>query len=627
MKSITFQKNKKTYLAYNTFRKNIFSQLSPKESETILYLLPWLITVNHPSVPGYVQEMKQPFMVHDIANEKNILKREDVFKNMFKIKKEGTFLRFPADANLVHGIYTIGSAGTISQTSRSDCDIWVCIDRQSIDENALEQFNQKMNLIKDWCDAHLKMSVFFFVSDLQDIKSGNYGNISEESSGSAQKNILKEEFYRTSILICGKIPLWWVCHDEGKPVNYNQVLDEYNRDVYGDYDFVDLGNIEAVDKEEYLGSALWQFNKALNHPLKSIIKMLLLEMLLASPREEMLCHQFRHFILSQSDMANFTDPSMFTMETILRYNENIDTPTFEFIKKCFYLRYEIKLRSKKITLKETLTRELFQKYPIEKEDLRRLNDFSVWSLHDRTEFGDRALLLLLRIYKRISSLQHGVVQGIAPQDLTIMGRKLSSCLEKKTGKIPVMQKPIESSSYPTLTFRYEKAIWQVHLHKDPLKFLVESSSIVYCIAYLVWNDIFLPENVRMSPNPTAVNIQEIINLAKVIKELFGIYNITAIDFGNFLKPEKTTKILVIVSFESARNENDIRDFCILHQNNWGELFEERIDAAAHLKDYFALHREKFAHAELNYYIRRSNQYYEKNIERTKRTVGRLMPGN
>lgn len=622
-----FLQNKKTYISYNNFRKNTFSQLAPKDSEAILYLLPWLLSVNHPSIPGYVKDIVKPFKVYGVDMDKDVLKREPVFKTMFRMKKEGTLLRYPTGVNLIPGIYTIGSVGTISQTSRSDCDIWICIDQKAFDEKATRQFNQKLNLIKAWFDGHLKMPVYFFISDLDDIRNCNFGNVSDESSGSTQRNILKEEFYRTSILICGKIPLWWACYDDDRPVNYHQLLDEYDRDVYGDNDFIDLGKMESVEHGEYVGAALWQFNKSLTHPLKSIIKMLLLEMLLVSSREELLCHQFRHSILSQGVNPVYNDPSMFTMEAILRHNEGLDTDSFEFIKKCFYLRYEIKFQSKNVTLKETLAKELFQKYPIAREEICRLNEFSGWPLHEQTEFGDRVLSLLRNIYKGISTLQRGATQGIDHQDLTIIGRKLSSCLEKKANKIPIMHKPIENLDLPVLTFRKEGKRWKVHPHKDPSRFIVASPDIIYCLAYLVWNDIYLSGNVRMSPNPTPVTLQEIMCLAKMMREIFGVYDITTVDLGNFLKRERTTKILVVISFEGAPNKNDVTDFCVLYQNNWGELFEKKIGSPDHLKDFFNDHRVMFAHAEVNYYIQWSSQYYEKIIERTKKTISHIIRNN
>jgi len=101
MLSTQLLQNKKTYLLYNNFRKKIFSQLTRKESESILYLLPWLMSINHPSAPGYVKDLDKSFKLYGIDNEKDILKRETTFKNMFKIKKEGTLLRD------IFGVYDI----------------------------------------------------------------------------------------------------------------------------------------------------------------------------------------------------------------------------------------------------------------------------------------------------------------------------------------------------------------------------------------------------------------------------------------------------------------------------------------------------------------------------------------
>ncbi|MDI6727027.1 MAG: hypothetical protein QMD32_08660 [Smithellaceae bacterium] len=62
--------NRKTFLAYNEFRKDIFSRLAPRESEVILYLLPWLLSINHPAFPGYVKNLAHPVQVKNINNEK-----------------------------------------------------------------------------------------------------------------------------------------------------------------------------------------------------------------------------------------------------------------------------------------------------------------------------------------------------------------------------------------------------------------------------------------------------------------------------------------------------------------------------------------------------------------------------
>lgn len=616
----TFVQNKKIYIAYNNFRKNIFSELAPKDSEAILYLLPWMLSVNDPAVPGYVPNLKRHIAVYGATTDREIVKRERVFKTMFDIKQHGSLLVPSTNLSLIQGIYTIGSIGTISQTASSDCDIWICIDKANFDEKSMNHLHQKIHLIKDWMDANIKMPVYFFICDVEDIKNSYFGSLDYESSGSAQRNILKEEFYRTAIMISGKIPLWWICFDPDSNIDYQELATQYFSGAFEDYDLIDMGSLESVESNEYFGAALWQFNKALTHPLKSIIKMLLLEMLIVASGEELLCNSFRNSILTQGKDFVFQDPSMFALKAVLDYNQGIDQETFEFIKMCCYLRYEIKFYSKKLTLKETLAKEIFQTFPLSREQIYRLNEFATWPLLEQLDFGEQIFALLVKIYKGISEYQKDVISGLTPQDMAVIGRKLASFLERKLNKVSVIHKPIFNLNLPTLTFSVEKKIWQVFAAGDLSKPVIASADIVYCMAYLIWNGIFEGWNIRMTPNSTPVTLQEIANLAKMIKETFGGFDVTGVNFENFIEPEKVTKMLVVISFEGSSQSKDMNDFCVIYSNNWGELFVRRFNATKKFKEFIEDGGPKFSRTDIHYYIQRNSLYYEKIIERTKMLV-------
>lgn len=614
----TFVSNKKQFLAYNNFRKNIFIELAPKEGKTILTMLPWMLSVNDPAVPGFVPEMESPPVVFGIMADKSILKEEPAFKKIFDVRKSGPLLQPASGRSLIQGLYTIGSAGTISQTEASDCDIWVCINKDDFDETSREQLLQKINLIKDWLDSYLRLPVYFFICDVEDIKNANFGILGDESSGSAQRNVLKEEFYRTSILVCGKIPLWWVCFDPGSPVDYQEFAVQYL--AFADYDFIDLGPMETIDREEYFGAALWQFNKALSHPLKSLIKMLHLEMLLGSRSEELLSHRFRNTILDQkAGEAVFHDPSIFTLEAILTYYQDVLPERFEFIKQCCYLRYGVKFYSKRVTLKEKLAREIFQRYSSPRDVIHRLNDFNNLPLLEQLEFGEKIFLVLLDIYKRIMSYQEDVTSVITRRDMTIMGRKLSAYLEGKPGKIPLIHKPLYNANLTNLTFLYDKGAWHVLTGPEPARSVV-SGDIVYCIIYLLWNGLYQPAHVRMMPNPTPITLQEIHNLAKRIKEIFGEFDITAIEFDKFLEAERMTRMLVIVSSENPGTAMAMKNLGVVTVNNWGELFYRRLDSPYKFKEFVDKGGAAFAQTEKHYYIQRNSLYYEKLIDRVKELV-------
>jgi adenylate cyclase class 1 len=623
--SITVQKNKKRYLAYNNFRKKLFLANSPKDSPIILYMLPWMLSVNRHSVPGYIKDLKEPFRVYDVENDEEVLRRENIFKKTFGIREEKSLIRYPSNGPSIQGIYTIGSAGTISQTSRSDCDIWICFDKSDFNARALQHLNEKINLIKDWLDSQLRIPVFFFLSDVEDIRQCNFGNLDFEGCGSAQKNVLKEEFYRTTILISGKIPFWWVCYEADSSIDYEQSFAQNAKKDFGERDFIDMGNLEKVNQDEYFGAALWQFNKSLTHPLKSIIKMLQLKMFLDAPKEELLCHEFRNAVLGGKDNAAFPDPSLFAMDAVLDYySQHTKEEYLEFIKKCFYLRFDIKLLSKTQTLKEEMAAETFKKYKIDRRDIYSLNEFELWQLRGKINFGELIFEFLIDIYKDIVKIQKGISGEIAPQDLTIIGRKLSSSLQVKEHKIPVLHIPTENIKLPVLTFSINGKLWRVNSSDDQSLPVIANEDVIFCAAYIVWNGIHDPVQTRMLPNQTSVTIQEIINLGKKIRDVFGSFDIASVHFGNFLQKESITKMLIVVCFENQRMNVNIQDYCVIYKNNWEELFIRRFSSMEKMKSFFAKVSKVSKHLETYYYIQRNNIYYEKIIERTKNMVTQML---
>ena len=625
MLSSTLLNNKKRYLDYNRFRQKTLLTNSPKDGPVILYMLPWLLSVNRPSVPGYIKDLKEAFHVFNIEENREVLKHEASFKKNFDIIEEKSLVRHHSQAPQILGIYTIGSAGTVSQTSHSDCDIWICVDRSDFTAKSLQQLNEKLNLIKDWLDTRLKLPVYFFLSDINDIRQCKFGSLDFESSGSAQKNVLKEEFYRTTIFIAGKIPFWWVCYDRDNSVNYDEVFAQITGGDLGDRDFIDMGNLMEVNQSEYFGASLWQFNKSLTRPLKSIIKMLQLKMFLESPKDDLLCHKLRRVILDGDDKTPYPDPSIFAMSAVLDYySQNAKEEYFEFIKKCFYLRFDIKLLSKAQTYKEETVMQVFKKYKIDRRDIYRLNEFDSWQLKEKAAFGELMFDFLIDIYKDIVRIQKGNSGEIAPQDLTIIGRKLSSTLQTKEHKISILHVPAENTNLPVLTFATTGKMWQVNSSDGQSATVVSHPNIIFCIAYIVWNGIYSPVQTRMAPNQTAVTIQEIINLGRMIKDVFGTFDISGVHFGNFLQKETITKMLLVVSFESQKLNMDVHDFCVIYKNNWEEIFVRRFDTIEKMKSFWVSLSKTSPNVDVQYYVQRSNKYYEKIIERVKYMVTQML---
>ena len=396
-------RNKRRFSAYNAFRQQIFSELAPKEADITLYLLPWLLSVNESGCPGYIPKLKTRFRVSEIDFIKDIRERETAFKKRFHIRRQGTLLKPPRKYAPIQGLYTIGSVGSVGQTSTSDIDIWVCVDKNDFDMTAWRQLSEKLNLIKDWLDDVLKMPVYFFVTEVNAIRECHFGSLDAESSGTTQQQVLKEEFYRTCMVICGKTPLWWLCYDPKHPMEYDQVQATIQNDGYWEYDLVDFGDIERVDKKEYFGSALWLFNKSLSRPLKSIIKLNLLKCLLEAEEERLLCHLLREKVLRTPKGEMFPDSSVFTVTSILEHYGDRDPALTLFLTECYYMLSEINPYANRQRVKNKLAGEFLKNYPIDRSRQTSLRKAGEWHFKEQLDFGTRLFQLLLRIYREISS--------------------------------------------------------------------------------------------------------------------------------------------------------------------------------------------------------------------------------
>ena len=612
--------NRRIFLSYNSFRKKILSERAPKDSTSLLYLLPWLLSVNEPTCPGYVRDLKRPFRVFNIEFDKEIKLREPEFKKTFGITRKGTLLGPAQNVNLIQGIYTIGSVGTISQNSTSDCDIWICFDKKGYDRTAWIQLNQKINLIKGWMDNKLQIPVYFFICDIDAVKEGRFGSVDAESSGSTQQNVLKEEFYRTFILISGKIPIWWLIFSKTVKFDYEDALSVIDLDSFWEYDLIDLGNLEKINSTEYFGAALWQFHKYLTSPLKSIIKMVLLKMLLEAPQEQLLCHQLREAVLTNGDDDLFPDHSLFTMSTVLDNYKGRKKEMMSFIKMCFYLKCELNPQDRKQTLKGKLTRAFLNQYPFENGTIKSLQTFDSWKYDEQIDFGTRLYRFMLQLYREISADHESVSSESDKRDLTVLGRKISACFLKKQHKMPIIQKTTQGLNISSLTLSLNGDQWMTFPGDETTSALFSSENIIENISFIVWNGLFMESWIRMRPNPTSMTLKEIINLGKRVKDFFGTFRTHEVELPSYLEEEQIEKILVVIGFDKTPWDEQTGNYTVVYLNNWGELFTQQFDSKEKIEAFLRSSCKDKNDVLISKYLRRDPASFEKNIAIPKKIV-------
>lgn len=615
----TVTRNKAKFLEYNEIRKELFTEYSPRDSELILYLLPWLLSVNQPGCPGYIRGYDNPFTVCQVAQDKEIRKREEQFKDMFGVQERDSLLLPKYEGAPIEGVYTIGSIGTISQTFDSDCDIWVCYDQKRLSRPLVKALHQKVKLIGEWLDKNCRIPVHFFVLEIDDIVNCRFGSVDDQSSGSTQTHVLKEEFYRTCVVVCGKIPLWWVCYDTGKDVTYERVLaDVAVQPVWAD-EFIDMGNLESVEESEYFGAALWQLNKALERPLKSIIKMLLLKMQLDASHEELVCHKFRQHIMIKKNENMIPDPSVFSMIFILSYYQNKrDVDTILFIKECFYLRCAMKAYSVVHPSRKQLGDIFFNQVAIDRATRERLDRFSTWDLESQIRFGKKLFNLLLQIYRDISKTHAGVATRIDQEDLTVIGRKLQIFYEVKDHKVAVLPRVMDRLNTAGLTFELENDQWHVYSGVARGGHLVSHGDILYVVAFIVKNDLFDPVRMHMLPNSSSVSLPEIQNLASRIRDF--IHLTQAVERNDCLRKAVITRMLVVVSFEEELWEKHMENLAVIYKTSWGEVYVRRFYTERRFKEFMMKSGVREGRVAVDYYLQKKCNDYATLLARTKAWV-------
>jgi adenylate cyclase, class 1 len=188
--------------------RRIRDELRPSQQE-FLDLLPLLFHINHPMLPGFVNS-ETPTGIPDYSPHRQALEAAKKLSRSFAYKKRAQRQYH------IHGVYLMGSTGTIGQSSSSDFDLWLCHD-PALSEQQRERLLQKTVLIEKSA-TELDLELHIFLIDPVRFRQGQKGKLSRESTGSTQHSLLLEEFYRSAVLLAGRYPLWWLVPPEHEEV-------------------------------------------------------------------------------------------------------------------------------------------------------------------------------------------------------------------------------------------------------------------------------------------------------------------------------------------------------------------------------------------------------------------------
>lgn len=492
---------KKRFLEINNGRLERSKEMLSDRHRTFLDALAVLIHVNHPLLPGYVKG-STPAGISQFHPDTQHLRAINTMLHGYEHKRD------PNRTCDIYSLFLMGSTGSIAHSHKSDLDIWVC-HRPSLSKTELVELQTKLDIIEDWAES-IRLEVHFFLIDPDQFRQGRRNNVSGEDCGSTQHYLLLDEFYRTSLLIAGRPPLWWFIPAEQEE-DYDTLAKEllHKRFLPKD-EVVDLGGISDFPAGEFFGAGLWQLYKGIDSPYKSVIKIILTEVYASEyPDVAPLSLRYKQHIYQGLTDLDELDPYVQLYRKIEEYlRKNEDEVRLELVRRCVYFKVNLhvsKSSRKSRNWRLNCVKNLVNEWQWGQNKLQTLDARDRWKVQRVLEERKSIVNELNYSYRFLSRFakenQSRVL--INPQDMTLLGRKLYAAFERKSGKVELINPRIapdlaeeflsfhflrsEDKSQPPFWALYRGMVQSTHRHEhDPIK---RSKSIIELIAWCYFNGL------------------------------------------------------------------------------------------------------------------------------------------
>ena len=338
--------------------------LAPRQ-QALLNLLALLFHINHPLLPGYVSACT-PAGVSGYEPDTTTLAAARHLIRDFSCSMGNSCPLQP-----IHGLFLMGSLGTLAQTDQSDMDVWICL-APDLSDAAVSALRKKCRRLEAWatsqgCEAH------FFLIDAQ---------LRNDEGDEPRQRLLLDEFYRTAIWLAGRTPLWWwvPVHEEARYAEFAGGLLDVR--AVGRNETIDLGHLAQIAPGEFLGAGLWQLFKGIESPYKSLLKLLLIEVYASEhPQVNCLSLDFKQSVYANQLDLDELDPYVVVYRRIERYLKGrAELQRLELVRRSLYLKVGHKLSNGDTGMQwqRRLLKRLTREWGWDEQHLAMLDNRSQW---------------------------------------------------------------------------------------------------------------------------------------------------------------------------------------------------------------------------------------------------------
>ncbi len=580
----------------------------------IYEIIPILLHYNHPLLPGFIPGNTP----HGISGFVLSEYQQEYIDRMINVTNCDIDIHSQGAA--IVSLYTMGSTSSIGQTSVSDIDIWVC-HSPNINKEELKLLEQKCGVISNLAQTR-DVEVNFFLVPTNKFRIPNESSVDSENCGSALHLLLLEEFYRTALWIAGKKLIWYLVPEEEENINYDEYVETlFQEKLVSRDDWFDLGPINKIPGQEFLGSALWLMYKGVDYPYKAVLKILLMEAYSVEyPNVKLIANDVRRKLIKYKSYDLDIDAYNLVYLKIKQYLDGIgDKERLLLLQKCFYQKISEDLNfndnSVYMQLHKNVVEQFVNASHLTKEDLALYGNRNKWNICTVNQAYDSIIKTMLTSYHKLRDFSEKIdaANAMTSRDLSILSRKLSSAFDVKDNKIRIVNlnmAPNIGEQKISLIYvaqgKISRSGWYLYPSSlEPHEIIKHKcayyhKNIVNVIAWAFANHV-LTESTNIYY--TGGNIDNLSDILPILTSIFADYRNrflkTPVTTEDFINPWYYKNITVLInvdkdaSRESDKNEIVLNNVDILsfgsdshslvasidliYRNSWNELFVKHYD--------------------------------------------------
>jgi adenylate cyclase class 1 len=615
-----------SFLSLNSARLEQARSLMLDRQTRVLDVLPILLHLNNPQLPGFIN-FQVPAGIEHYNPQVDSL-------NALRFVAKGLQIPKISGERSIQALFLMGSLGTLAQTADSDLDVWLC-HRHDINSEQLALLKKKCELIEKWAEGQ-KVELHFFLMDAEEFRQGKQqANVDSEHSGSTQYLLLLDEFYRSSLWLAGRMPSWWLVPTEYEQYSQDYLDHLFDQQIIHDVHWINFGSIPTIPAAEFVGAGLWQLNKGLKNPYKSLLKLLLTQHYASQyPDIRPLCWDLKDAVHS-GDTEPLTCDSYLLM--LNRVSDHVaaefDDKRLELLRRAFYFKADLPLtkatQGQKRQWRYQELQQIVDAWQWTYPRIAHLDNRNEWLVHEVQTERNALVNEMLTSYRYLASFseQYATKIRINRQDLTLLGNQLYAIYDAKPGKIltinpniapDLVQDKISLVLSPENRWQLISGTYNKEGNNRNIK---QSPSLIELLCYAHFNGLISHHtNYAIYPENNLLTIYELKELIQVVRQIPLPKDV---DTNNFLHPSSPAQWQIFINagidpmykftrqgmqklssrgdalVYSALKENLVQSIDLLTINSWGEWQVQRfkgentiVDSLYYLLQYIPLARKQ-----------------------------------